>query len=448
MSDDSQKSTRTLKRLTLEPRTVETVMDMLNSEIETTLAAESRPGWSKWGLAGAIAACLWLAVGEFEKGKLEFLTVVYWLLSADFIVSSLRGIVGHFAKWLSHEHRPKRFLSPKKWWEYSTFTKSQLSLVLGYSGILLGIATYFNHAKAYPTHMIVGWVIFGGFLALILIAVIFFNTRWAKKIMYRMPSDDVSFSDLIFQLIISGGILYSGVGFAVDLSTLPLVAHPDILRFSGLLYTVYVCLFLLLMNQPTSALLPYLVSIRRELGIGKISPDQANRRLDIIFAGMQVSDVVEGDIAELLRMNDSLNADTAVCYNCMKELESKYASVPREVRNKDIIFNSLFENLKTKDSSIRQLRKKINERVTEVKSRLRGMRDDADSADVAEVESVLKREECMANERFNKYIVDVESFVKRAAEAKQLIEDTKRVADEPKQISESPKQIPEPPKPE
>ncbi len=51
------------------PQDRDSLITFITSEIETIRAQNSRPGWTIWALLGALAACGWLALGEFEKSS-------------------------------------------------------------------------------------------------------------------------------------------------------------------------------------------------------------------------------------------------------------------------------------------------------------------------------------------------------------------------------------------
>jgi hypothetical protein len=47
------------------------VLDLLDSEIEHIRDAQTRHGWTSWGLVGGIIGSLWLLSEEFKLGNLR-----------------------------------------------------------------------------------------------------------------------------------------------------------------------------------------------------------------------------------------------------------------------------------------------------------------------------------------------------------------------------------------
>jgi hypothetical protein len=276
------------------------LLSLLNAEIDLLYRASSRPGWSTWALFLGIATCGWIAVRECQLQPVDFVDAIWVVVILDAWAAGLTAI-NQVLEAKTQSAVRGRF---RPFYEQIINSPPRvIAWVLAYviaSMIFVGSAS-----PSWPWYVWTYLCVMGTVLGIVGICILL-----ATCGLYAELTGSSRRSQLITNAIllaIGGSIAYCGFRFAHERW------HTNIfegatLRFGLLIWAIAQILRILLNEAQESPLLNALVTTRRELVLGKLSPAETAHRMNIIFAGMQVVDIFQSDIGEILASCSDLNA--------------------------------------------------------------------------------------------------------------------------------------------
>lgn len=272
------------------------VEDLLTFEISRGDSRQQRLGWTPWALYAALSTLIWLLISEIEKSSVNLLQA-----------AALWGIFvyGYYAakalgSFLNSEHA--ELPGASRFTFFNRSMASQRSLVLAVivkQTVVLGI--FWN---LFPLLKLQDMIFVGGFFILDwLITVGAFvmswlelpiATRWRRR----------GWGDLLVMGIVVLGATWSWFYVVTSYSQLfDFNSHSfGTLRVAFLLFAAVEVLEYILASTASQPMLPLLVSIRRELALGNITPQSARSHLDVALLGMQVGDMMNSTVREFIAL--------------------------------------------------------------------------------------------------------------------------------------------------
>lgn len=276
--------------------TKESVLRVLDFEIERFQDEQHRPGWSVWALYGGLSAALWLLVDQVSS------TTFHLTKSAQiFIALSAVMSARHFLGYLQQFGKTTPERTPGFQWAPDSTNRLEIIRSIFKNLLIAVCALIFTsgiHWYYYiPTSLIYGFCGLLGLVALLLS-------------MFRLPISRVEPRLRGSRQIVAGIVLWSfgigilsmiafGYGSALIVST-GLTSATDA-RAAMLLVAFLFLLRLLAEDYSSSPLLLSLVETRRELAFGKLSASVAIEQAEIAILGMNESIVLQEDLRSVLQ---------------------------------------------------------------------------------------------------------------------------------------------------
>jgi hypothetical protein len=242
----------------------ELLVELLNQEIAFAQSEEQRSGWTLWALAGAGAALVFFALDAVESEQLSLLVAAKWVvviaIPVDLIVNSLWT-------WSVHSGEPRRVYRFLLEFEHQQVAFGwRIAHSLGILVIALGV----REGVWIPA--VVVTVLWYGLLILVAMIVI---PAAGAELPYLVKPLLSKRNTLLGLAVGSLLVLGSAVSYAVTLPPIQAGSSTAELRLALVSVTVsYLCFRLLLgIRHPWQ--LRRLVSIRRDLALGRLTLGQA-----------------------------------------------------------------------------------------------------------------------------------------------------------------------------
>lgn len=300
----------------------QSLIHFLDSEIEFIKDRRQQPGWTKWAINGSLATSFWLLLNELEKTKIpSLITIIQCLILFSLLsdlIFSLRNILLESES--NYEVTGRFFIS-------NQLAKSRLTLVLifiRYIFILLfiNLSNYTFLGASLVGYIINGWFAFAYFIALVLS---FLNIPIPNKM--KQTGSKINFLLIITMF---------ATGYTTSLYLYNLFGQPEIItgiRIGGLVATIYYLLILISKISIKSPLMESLVNIRRELSLGHLEYQTAVEQVDIVVAGLKISDVLQEYVGNIVTLFDEFNSRVqkiSICLNAIEKINSEAPDNPSD----------------------------------------------------------------------------------------------------------------------
>lgn len=282
--------------------TNEQLLNALDSEIAYIKSEQQRPGWTIWAMLGALAVIVWHLLFAWENGFSTTINVFSWFLTfallADAIIAFNYSVSSEGSQ---HKYGSRYYFFQQRYSE----ERPAILLSAIYYIILIRIVIELNTAVkwyySYPAYL------YCGLLMLLTIAVLVLS-----YVKLPVPKSELTWYARIILLVLSLMAFLPAIGY---LSYLTL--NFKSVRFAdmrlGILFWA-ACFLLIKLTQlgKKSALLLSLIEIRRDLAFRRIDVKFAQESADIALAGMRLTNVVQGNVHELIKLLEKMDDEARI----------------------------------------------------------------------------------------------------------------------------------------
>lgn len=271
-------------------------------EIKRIDDAKREKGWSPWLLYAALAALTWKIVGDIGNPHQLRQVAFYWaflVLITDFLESFL-SVLGKQPKEGDSRIAP-RFVSANKILgaarPYLTFIAIKISLaafLVIHSGVLTGMSKYI-WMTFFGAHFL-GWIL--------LLVVTFLDVPFSVG--SRRPHKAISWG------FVGGFGLHAAAIVLLAKQAMPTMVtnfSSDDFRLSLLALGVCYLLKFYLSDQLADPAKITFIQIRRAIGLGEISSEDAKAMLEIALHGIEISKFLQPQVNAYLTAMDDLNRE-------------------------------------------------------------------------------------------------------------------------------------------
>lgn len=300
--NSSQASTEPNKTDTYRP-TVESILGVLDFEINRITVEQQRPGWTLWAIYGGLVSSGWLLLDQWEKGSVNVINVLHLFL----IFSLITDIITDSQILLPND--TKRLKKTPRVKQYTEITRPlDAFLFMARSGLLLLIAILLrNKINLIQTGITLFYYgvltvlgVLGFVISLFNISILFPPQPWEIKA--RMVSNIIS-------VIVLAALVWAVSGY-IELA----LAHPILIsvsdfRVAGLLYVISFLIPMLAEHSKDNPLLTSLIEIRRDLAFGHVDLQTAVQQSDIAIAGLKAEEALRVGFSDLLQFMEELDQE-------------------------------------------------------------------------------------------------------------------------------------------
>jgi hypothetical protein len=270
-------------------RQMERLADLLEFEINRLETEQKRPGWTKWGLAGAMGGALWLLIGLYESQavRIQQANVLFLVLTMAVFWDVLLGLKRLLSLSFPRPQSKPRFLFTSVLFEEIRilfavqFLKNLGFFLIAISSPLvpkdwLGTTIYIVLATSLLPPLIGLATSYGRF------PVPLGQPKQAKLAVWA------TVLGLFLVALIFTGLARSALLHAQSITT------PE-LRIAALVMLILLLLPIFLTDRAYLPFLSTLLDLRRKLALGQITYEFGKRQTDIIFEGMDVAEMLRAD---------------------------------------------------------------------------------------------------------------------------------------------------------
>lgn len=242
----------------------ELLVELLNQEIAFAQSEEQRSGWTLWALAGAVAGLIFFALDTLESEQLSLLVTAKWIvviaIPVDLIVNSLWT-------WSVHSGEPRRAYRFLLEFEHQQVA---FGWRIAHSVGILAIAVGVREGVWIPAVVVA--VLWYGLLIMVAMIVI---PAAGAELPYLVKPPLSKRNTLLGLAVGSFLVLGSAVSYAVTLPPIHAEGSTTELRLALVSVTVSCLFFRLLLGIRHPWQLRRLVSIRRDVALGRLTLGQA-----------------------------------------------------------------------------------------------------------------------------------------------------------------------------
>lgn len=295
--------------------TTESVLDLLDAEIENITSSQTRGGWTMWAVLAALAAATWLLSEEIKSGPIQWDHVAVILVAGSILLDLIR-----FLAIVLNPQQAEDEPIPRFYWSHKHFSARRLFGLFDLARITLVVVLAFLSAAftwKFLASLVMGYAVF--FFMMAIVVVMSFS-RWA------FANQSNKFTYIFWGLILFG----LGLAGILSLFVLPPINMGNIgsYRVAGLiLATVYLLLFLSTMVT-TSPVLQFLMHLRRDLVFGTKSLPKVINEADSALGGLRVTDALRDDYIAIILGIEELNEFT-------KNAEMTVSSIEQNIPNQE-----------------------------------------------------------------------------------------------------------------
>ncbi|MBD0370286.1 MAG: hypothetical protein ICV60_05585 [Pyrinomonadaceae bacterium] len=321
--DPSQKEEALVSEKPATP-TPESLLSLLDFEIEELENENKRSGWSQWAILAAIAGALWLLTDELKAASFNTITSLKIFLGGIALADLLSWIYRGFTFSSQSIDEEPRFYS---WRTLFSNSRMQSAFEL-LRAILLITLALLGSTFSWPllALFIFSYGVWGAANLLPLLLPIL-KPDFIQPVDLPKPA---KVSAIIWGLLLTVPML---VFLALLFASLP---HPlgtviSDFRVGGLLAIAsYLLVILMSVLTTPSKLLP-LINLRRRFVLGKISLNEAILQTEIILGGMTAVDALRDSFFNLIFLVDRINEQIQ---NATVSVQAMEANIP-DSQNED-----------------------------------------------------------------------------------------------------------------
>jgi|GEM_PF-3845821 hypothetical protein len=301
------------------------VLSLLDSEIEHIRDAQTRQGWTSWGLIGGIIGCLWLLSEEFKVGQLRLEFVAIAVLIFSTFVDSLKWLAYLVRQGLGSKTEQVTFR-----WSNELFSGSELSFVLEIlrSLALLIVAFFLVTRRWLPLSTLTFAYVWYVFLA----------TSWLILARSEFAiRQDLTKKGAVFILVFAIPAFLSFLSY-LWMAPVPTTEVVSSYRAGGVFTAISYLIVLLAIITKDSPILQSLLQIRRNIVFNRVELDSAASQVEIALGGMQVPDAIQKDVHPILTLVDKLNEATN---SLIYQVETMRTHLPSSNDSADVVLAKL-----------------------------------------------------------------------------------------------------------
>jgi hypothetical protein len=285
---------------------ISVALNAVDFEISELRSTQKSSGWTLWTLLAALAGAVWLITEQLEGNRVSAF-IVGRLLVCLFLLSDTVALLAAFFRSVQPIDE-----APEPRWRQSSLLFDPAG---GYLGVSVSVARQVILLVILP--MVwpdapvwlrrLTYVYYGLALCLVVLAVSLVPLRTFLSVTQGVLERRVR-QVMCATLSIWGGALF------IQYVLLGAVTHGQApvenYRVAGLVVVASFILDFLVHTTYRSPLLDSLIQIRRNLTSGRLDPESAMRRAEIIALGARRVDIVRLGVDRLLRIVDRLTSET------------------------------------------------------------------------------------------------------------------------------------------
>ncbi|MDQ3816343.1 MAG: hypothetical protein M3362_01470 [Acidobacteriota bacterium] len=301
-----------------EPLTRDSLISLLNSEIEELQTENTKSGWSLWAILAAFVGALWVLSDDLKIAAYNPANVLKiflaWVVLADILYLSYRWLA--FTPEVSDGEA--RF-----YWGQDLFSTTRLQSVfaLGRTLFLIVLVLFSSALTWYQIiPFLVGYLLLSvpDLVSLILPVL-------APRFVYptNPPRASMRAANIFLSVFLLS--LLTFLAFLIQRLRFPAGEAIADYRVGGLLAALMILLDLLVRILSTPHKLRPLINIRRKLALGKVSIEEAALQTDVILGGMRSIDALRDNF---INLNNLLDMMDEVVQRASTTLPPLAASIP------------------------------------------------------------------------------------------------------------------------
>lgn len=284
------------------------ILQSIDVEIDNGRKDQQLRGWTSWAILGAIAVIIWLMLIVIEGARFSiyriFLIFVILLVADDLIdlISDAVSPIRSEPTTSTRFYRFSQILGANRLFVLCYFARSLTLLIMGF--------IFYYCVIRISAIMFVCYYGFISFGAIVVFVLSFTRLPVSLQITNRWAS--------ISKLIIVFIILIGYVNFWWKTRDILLMSEYKV----GLLLAAFTFLvFRLVVSTHGSWLHLQLVALRRSFALGDIDSISALRQLDITLRGMEMSDIIQHDLGEILRLIEIVQREMSEARKILDEVD-------------------------------------------------------------------------------------------------------------------------------
>lgn len=312
---------------------------LIEFEINRINSESSRPGWTVWAILGGMASAAWLLTSEIEKSQVGWENVIKLFVMFCVLMDVFKGLKTLLADNSSEGTQVARFGLAK-----SLFAQARVAILIEairstfiFYVIKIG---YIGLTSPYRNILLIyyGYTIF--------MVVVGLALSFTKQIisMNSPPNGWVWIIGIKFYNLL---IVIGSVGFLYEKDLYELLFHMQEVRIAGLFMVVFLLSIVLTNPKAINMLLPQLINLRREVGLGNYNYQMASKQYELYLMGMRLSDVLKDDVKNII---DKLEQANGYLNNYVKEHEvliEKQKGTHKDPSTDNIVINALEKSAST-----------------------------------------------------------------------------------------------------
>lgn len=290
-----------------------TLLELVDWEIDAKRAESERPGWTKWAIFGSLATVAWVFLSSLGAQGVAWRTVAVhaaglWML-ADLLQWGLR-LIGHRSPMNQTLVLRSTVLA---------HSRTQLILECLRTALLLLIVVTTMPFTWKPS-MATAEVFYASESVLLLASTAVSFVRLPLPI----PRETGRLSWLRLTPLVPVGLLaVTAVGGPMPVLSSALAGTnlPE-LRLACLMVAAYYLVLLAARDAAHYPLLNELLSLRRNLALGRIDLDSGRKQLDLTISGLRIADVMEKEVSQVIRYFEELSLSAGQTWKNLSTLDA------------------------------------------------------------------------------------------------------------------------------
>lgn len=320
---------------TATPSDTSGMVALIESEIDDIRSESSQAGWTTWALMGASATCVWLILNQFETQQYALSRLYPLWLACSFLLFAVTPLY----RLLTSNPDPckhgrlfySRWLIARRRTSLVVWSIRHVAILF----LLWAVVGSPSHPHEYIAYALTSLAVAVGLLGLGL-----------SFTDFPVPSGGNSkIKDIVPALIISGFSAIVLVGMLCNhLPPDPLTNIVEV-RIAVLSSALYLLVSVMSDQSVPSPLLSNLIQLRRDIGLGSISPETARDQLEMFLWGRRLADHVSSDTTRIMDSLQSIDADideASKRFAALKEIE---ASLEPDAPASDTALGALREGI-------------------------------------------------------------------------------------------------------
>lgn len=284
------------------------ILNIIDNEIKYLQQEYSRPGWTVWGIWGALAAFTWMLLDELHFGCYNLYNCFYFLLTF-LIFFDLLQVIGAYISENGTDLKQKRFYFLNQ----IVGGKREFILVLLLrTGLVLSLGYAFRNY----VHSLFYYLFLFYYSSLGLLTAVFFVLSFTRiPIAIAKQISVVNLVNLIIELTIF-------IGYATPWRNLYHFMTLSDYRIGALL-TAMVYLLILFFRNIRPPLFGELLELRRDIILGYVDQYSAMVQIKIILYGLEFSDLLQQYLGNILRLYKRCNREIHILMTKLGEDDLK-----------------------------------------------------------------------------------------------------------------------------